>query len=215
MVPVISIVGRKNTGKTTVVEALVRELTARGYRVGTIKHDAHSFEIDHEGKDSWRHARAGAATVAIASASQVAVIKRVEQEQSPEELVERYFGDVDIVVTEGYKRAAAPKIEVRRDSSQPLCEPGEVFALVAETPAQGGVAGFRPDQTEWLADYIQEAFLNPGGGARGQHKQHRGGERNASDDVAGGGRVDAGRGGLGQTGTGGGDERSAATQAAG
>jgi len=73
----VSIVGKSGSGKTTLLEKVVAELTKRGYRVGTIKHDVHGFEIDHEGKDSWRHKMAGAKTVALSSPDRVAVIKDV------------------------------------------------------------------------------------------------------------------------------------------
>ena len=157
--PVISVVGHKNAGKTTLLEALVRALTARGYRVGTIKHDAHDFQIDHEGKDSWRHAQAGAVAVAIASAARCAVIKQVEVEPTLADLV-HHLGDVDIVLTEGYKQGPAPKIEVQRNGSEPLCRPEELLAVVGEASVRAGVAQFRPDETERLADLIQERFLD-------------------------------------------------------
>jgi molybdopterin-guanine dinucleotide biosynthesis protein B len=176
MVPIVSVVGHKNAGKTTLVERLVRELTARGYRVGTIKHDAHDFEIDHEGKDSWRHARAGAATVVIASAAKVAMVKRVREQLDLWELAGRFFEDVDIVIAEGYKRGSAPKIEVRREGSEPLCQPEELLAVVGEASARERVARFHPDETERLADLVQERFLKCEDGGRDQISQHKKGK---------------------------------------
>jgi molybdopterin-guanine dinucleotide biosynthesis protein B len=81
MPPIVSIVGKSNAGKTTLLERLVPELKARGYRIGTIKH-VHVFEIDHEGKDSWRHKQAGTHTVAISSPKKVALVKDIETEET-------------------------------------------------------------------------------------------------------------------------------------
>lgn len=123
MVPIISFVGKSGSGKTTLAEKVIAELTRRGYRVGVIKHDAHGFEIDHEGKDSWRHKKAGAVTVALSSPEKFAVIKDVDPEWLPERIIALYLGDVDVVVAEGFKRSPFPKIEVIRkaNSSRPVC----------------------------------------------------------------------------------------------
>src|SRR5689334_20561515 len=98
MLPIVCFVGASNSGKTTFLEKLIAELTRRGYRVGTVKHDAHGFEMDREGKDTWRHRQAGAATIAISSPAQVATIRRVESEMGLEEIAGRYFWDEDILI---------------------------------------------------------------------------------------------------------------------
>ncbi|MBI5642906.1 MAG: molybdopterin-guanine dinucleotide biosynthesis protein B [Deltaproteobacteria bacterium] len=123
MVPVISFVGKSGSGKTTFLEKVVKELTGRGYSVGVIKHDAHGFEIDHEGKDSYRHKHAGATVVALSSPEKLAVIKDVEKEWGPERIISAYLSDVDLVITEGFKKARFPKIEVVRKahSKKPVC----------------------------------------------------------------------------------------------
>jgi molybdopterin-guanine dinucleotide biosynthesis protein MobB len=113
-IPVVSIVGTSNSGKTTLIEKLIAELKRRGYRVATIKHNRHGFEIDHEGKDSWRHRHAGAATTIVASPSQVAVMEDVDRDYSIVELVNIYIRKADIVLTEGFKGNPLPKIEVYR-----------------------------------------------------------------------------------------------------
>lgn len=118
--PIVSVVGQLDSGKITLVEGLIRELKRRGYPVGTIKHDAHSFQIDHPGTDTWRHAQAGSDQMVISSPQRVASIRRVERELTLAELAEA-MPDVDIILTEGYRRGDAPKIEVsRRARSQPL-----------------------------------------------------------------------------------------------
>ncbi len=116
---VVAFVAKSNTGKTTLLEKVILELQQRGYRVGAIKHDAHSFDIDHPGKDSHRLAAAGAATMLITSPEKLALIKKHAGTPPLEKLVETYFDDVDIVLTEGFKRSNLPKIEVHRRERSP------------------------------------------------------------------------------------------------
>lgn len=135
MIPIISVVGRSDSGKTTLIEKLIPELNRRGYRVGTIKHDVHGFDIDHPGKDSWRHAKAGAELVLISSPTKAAMVKRVDAELTLDEIAGRYVSDVDLVLTEGFKRESKPKIEIRRGAEEPLSSPDEVLFVVAEKQA--------------------------------------------------------------------------------
>ena len=112
MIPIISVVGKSGVGKTTFLEKLIAELKRRGYRVAAIKHDVHGFEIDRPGKDSWRLAQAGSDSVVIASPQRLALIKRLDGEMAPGEIA-ALLAEVDIILTEGYKRGDAPKIESR------------------------------------------------------------------------------------------------------
>jgi molybdopterin-guanine dinucleotide biosynthesis protein B len=98
MISAVSIVGKSNSGKTTLIEKLIRELKKRGYRVATIKHNRHGFDIDHEGKDSWRHKKAGAQITVIASPIQVAVIEDTERDYEISELIENYIHDNYIAI---------------------------------------------------------------------------------------------------------------------
>ena len=100
----VAIVGKSDSGKTTLIEKLVPELVRLGLRVGTVKHDAHSFEIDHPGKDSWRHGQAGAEAYAIASPERLAFITKLDGEMPLADIARRYFAGFDLVVAEGYKR---------------------------------------------------------------------------------------------------------------
>jgi molybdopterin-guanine dinucleotide biosynthesis protein MobB len=93
VIPIVSIVGRSNSGKTTLIEKLIIELRRRGYRVGTIKHNSHGFDIDHEGKDSWRHKKAGAQVTVIASPHRIAVIEDVNRDYELSELMDHYIRD--------------------------------------------------------------------------------------------------------------------------
>lgn len=159
--PIVSVVGKSDSGKTTLLEGLIRELKRRGYRVGTIKHDAHSFEIDHPGTDTWRHAQAGSDHVVISSPQRVASIRRVEQELTLDELAEA-MTDVDIILTEGYRRGSAPKIEVSRKarSRTLLCSADELIAVAADYPVEMDVPQFSLDDYEGLVDRIERLFLS-------------------------------------------------------
>jgi molybdopterin-guanine dinucleotide biosynthesis protein MobB len=162
MAPIVSIVGKSDAGKTTLLEKLVSELTARGYRIGTIKHDVHGFDIDHEGKDSWRHKHAGAHTVAISSPRKVAVIKDVETEETIDGLAANYFQEVDIILTEGYKRESKPKIEVFRSQvhDKPLCTNDDhLVALVSDIPLDLGVPRFELNDIKGLGEFLEQKFL--------------------------------------------------------
>ncbi|MGC8605107.1 MAG: molybdopterin-guanine dinucleotide biosynthesis protein B [Desulfomonilaceae bacterium] len=163
MIPVISIVGKSDSGKTTLLEKLIRELTDRGYRVGSIKHDAHSFEIDHEGKDSWRHKKAGAVLTLISSASKIAMVLDSDHDHSLNELRDKFIRDVDLVLAEGYKRENVPKIEVFRRvlRKEMLCyEDDSLIAVAGDPPlVKKGTPVFDLNCPTDLADFIEQKFL--------------------------------------------------------
>ena len=123
---ILSIIGRKNAGKTTLTVALARELVRRGERVMTIKHGHHPADVDREGADSWRHFHEGRAERVLLAAPDLRVLfERSPDEYDPAALARRYLGDADLVLAEGYKRAPIPKIEVYRPSlgAPPLYDP--------------------------------------------------------------------------------------------
>jgi molybdopterin-guanine dinucleotide biosynthesis protein B len=156
--PIIQIIGYKNSGKTTLVCRLVAELHARGYRVGTAKHDAHDFDIDHEGRDTWQHYKAGAETVAIASPQRSALIRR--SPASLEELA-ALMPEVDVVLAEGFKDAPYPKIVLlRSEADRELAEraPG-VFAV-------GWTHGEPAPLLQATLDKLAELGVTPRGGRR-------------------------------------------------
>ena len=125
-VKVVSFVAKSGTGKTTLLEKVIGCLKEQGYRIGVVKHDAHSFDIDHPGKDSHRLTSAGADTTLICSPEKLALIKKFPVSPPIEELLETYFADVDIVLTEGFKKSSMPKIELhRRERSATLLCRGE------------------------------------------------------------------------------------------
>ena len=160
---VLSIVGRSKVGKTTFLEKLISEVQRRGYRVGTIKHDVHdTFEIDREGKDTWRHRAAGARTVAISSPSRVALTKQVEKELDLDSIISLYFQDEDLVLTEGYKSANKAKIEICRKErdAEPLCSQADgLVAVVSDFPVAADVPCFGLEDVAAVADFLEERFL--------------------------------------------------------
>jgi molybdopterin-guanine dinucleotide biosynthesis protein B len=160
MVPVISFVAKSGTGKTTYLEKLIAEMKRRGYRVGCIKHDVHGFDIDKPGKDTWRHAKAGADVVCISSPEKMAVIKKVDQELKLAGVL-KYINDVDIIFTEGYKSEGCSKVEIFRSAAcdHPLCAATELLAMAADIRVYEGVPHFPLDDAAPLADFIEQRFL--------------------------------------------------------
>jgi molybdopterin-guanine dinucleotide biosynthesis protein MobB len=164
-IPVVSVVGKSDSGKTTVMEGLIRALSARGYRVATVKHHVHEVDIDVPGKDSWRHAHAGAVTTMISAPMQFAVVRVTDRDRTLEELVDA-AGDVDILLTEGFQRAGDTKIEVSRRarSTELINDPATLFALVTDNPdyADLGVPALGLDDSVGLADLVERTFLSGG-----------------------------------------------------
>jgi len=160
MPPIISVVGKSGSGKTTLIEKLIPEMKKRGYRIAIIKHAFHQFDIDKEGKDSWRHRAAGADTVIVASHGRIAMVKNHNSENI--DSMEAYFSDMDIVITEGYKRENKPKIEVFRSAAhkEPLClGNNDLIALVTDTDVDLNVPRFGLEDIQKLADFIEKKYL--------------------------------------------------------
>lgn len=159
---VFGITGWKNAGKTTLVVALIDILSARGLRVATVKHAHHNFDIDREGKDSWRHRKAGAAEVIVASANRWAMIHeyRGEEEAGLEALLAR-LSPCDLVLVEGYKRDRHDKIQVYRGQEHETLLAPEDASIVAvasdaENLATGGVPVLPLADPERIANFILE-----------------------------------------------------------
>jgi molybdopterin-guanine dinucleotide biosynthesis adapter protein len=161
-IPIVSIVGKANAGKTTLLEKLIPALVKRGYRVATIKHNLHGFNIDHEGKDSWRHKKAGANTTIVFSPQQLALIQDVDHDYTFDEIRTKYIKNADIILTEGYKGNPFPKIEVYRAElkTEPLCKKDDnLLAFAADTKLNIGVPCFDINDSKSIVDLIENKFL--------------------------------------------------------
>lgn len=162
----ISFVAKSGTGKTTLLEKLIVELKSRGYRVGVIKHDAHRFEIDHPGKDSYRLTAAGADTMLISSPEKLAVVKRHAESPPIEELIATYFSDMDLILTEGFKKSGLPKIEVhRKERSATLLCRGEqhdpsLLAVASDEPLNLDVPVLNLNDPLQIADFVEKTIIH-------------------------------------------------------
>ncbi len=160
MTPVIGIAGWKNSGKTTLAVKLIAELTRRGYRVASVKHAHHEADIDHENTDTYRHRTAGAAEVALVTGVRWAIIHELRDEAEPSlaDILAK-LAPADIVVVEGFKRAAIPKIEVRRQAAaerRPMAPDDPQIVAVASDSADepGAVPQFDLDDVTAIADFV-------------------------------------------------------------
>jgi molybdopterin-guanine dinucleotide biosynthesis protein B len=160
MPPTICIVGRSQSGKTTLIEKLIPALKHRGYRIGTIKHSHHIFDFDKTGKDSWRHKDAGAETVMIASPGKIAMVKN--DHQGTLNSLQNYFNDMDLIITEGYKKERKPKIEVVRSARHTdvlLKDDPYLIAVVTDVGLKMEVPVFGMEDIDQLADFIVKKYL--------------------------------------------------------
>ncbi|UJW74031.1 molybdopterin-guanine dinucleotide biosynthesis protein B [Rhizobium sp. SL42] len=159
---IFGISGWKNSGKTGLAVRLVEEFTRRGYRISTIKHAHHDFDIDKVGADSYRHRQAGATEVVIVSGTRFAIMHELRGAAEPsfEEILAR-IGPCDLVLIEGYKREAVPKIEARRleaNNREPLSPTDPyIVAIAADHPVDDTTLPiFDLDDTITIADFVAE-----------------------------------------------------------
>lgn len=155
---IYGVVGWKNAGKTGLMERLVAEITGRGISVSTVKHAHHSFDVDHAGKDSHRHRVAGATEVLLSSRNRVALMHELRDAEEPtlEALLAR-LSPVDLVLIEGYKRDAHPKVEAHRnETGNPLIAPGDdtIRAVASDVPLDLDRLVFDLNDTVAIADFI-------------------------------------------------------------
>jgi molybdopterin-guanine dinucleotide biosynthesis protein B len=165
-IPILSIIGKSGSGKTTLLEKIIPELKQRGYRVATIKHHSHpGFEIDIPGKDTWRHAHAGSDQVIIAGPDRIASIRQLERELTLDEIVESIIApgipQVDIILTEGFKRTGKPALEVVRleNGLELISGIEQLVAVATDTPVEVVVPQFDLDDAVQIADFIENRFL--------------------------------------------------------
>ena len=158
MPPILSIVGKKKSGKTTLIEKILTHLSERGLRCATVKHDVHRFMIDHEGKDTYRHQQAGAAAVLISSPEKFALIKKTEGQLTLDELVATYLSEYDLVITEGWSSADKPKIEVVRTERGAICQSEQLLATSGPLDPQMNIPYFNWNDIPTLCEFIIKNF---------------------------------------------------------
>jgi molybdopterin-guanine dinucleotide biosynthesis adapter protein len=164
-IPLLTVIGKSKSGKTTLLERLIRELSQRGYRLASVKHHSHpGFEIDTPGKDSWRFAQAGSRQVVVAAPDRFATYRTLDRELNLDEIAAEIRG-VDLILVEGYKRANKPSIEVVRaaNSHELIGSPEQRIALVSDLDLEAGVPRFDLDDVQGIARFIEERFLHRGG----------------------------------------------------
>jgi len=157
---IFGVTGWKNSGKTGLMERLITEFTARGLTVSSIKHAHHSFDIDHPGRDSYRHRDAGARQVLLASRNRWALMHELRDEDEPSlgDLLKQ-LSPVDLVLIEGYKRDRHPKIEAhRKETGQPLIAPEDetIVAVASDTPVAVDRLVLDLNNTAAIANFIAQ-----------------------------------------------------------
>ena len=164
MASIVSIIGISNSGKTTLIEKLIRELVSRKYRLATIKHTAEEATLDTPGKDTWRHLQAGSQATAIGSDTRIVLIKPVASETTMDEMTRLLGEDYDIILTEGFKQGNAPKIEVhRKEAGPPLKDIKKLVAIATDEPLETDTRQFSLEDIAGLADFIEEEYIKPQG----------------------------------------------------
>lgn len=159
-IPILCFVGRSNSGKTTLIERLIPELVRAGYRVATIKHAGHGFDLDTEGKDSWRHKRAGASTVVVVSKGSLACFSDVSDQVQVEEIRDRYVDkDADLIIAEGWKSEGHAKIVVVRDQlGEVPIAPDGLLAVVSNRKLDLAVPCLHSDDIPAIAELVMRQF---------------------------------------------------------
>jgi molybdopterin-guanine dinucleotide biosynthesis protein B len=161
MPPIVSIVGKSKSGKTTLIEKLIGELKSRGYQVATIKHTSQDLTFDEPGKDSWRHTQAGSQATVISSPDKLVLIKPVG-DIGLKQIAHLLGEDYDIILTEGFRLGDAPKIEVhRQQAGPPLAPVRKRIAIATDEPLETKTRQFSLEDVKGIADLLEEGFIKP------------------------------------------------------
>jgi molybdopterin-guanine dinucleotide biosynthesis adapter protein len=161
MPPVVCVVGHHNSGKTTLVEKLLAELSSRGYQVASVKH-ATEIDIDRPGTDSRRHQQAGSKAVVLATTQHIVLMQNPPTPPTIADLIRLIGEDYDLVIVEGYKGESAPKIEVQRNKTGPLLSGlKSLIAVVTDEEVETTARKFSWSDIKGLANLIEEGFIKP------------------------------------------------------
>lgn len=159
-VPILCFVGRSNSGKTTLIERVIPELVRAGYKVATVKHAGHGFDLDTEGKDSWRHKRAGASSVMVLSKGSMAMFADVSDQMHVEDVRDRFLDHTyDLIIAEGWKHEGYPKIVIVRDQigEIPVSSEG-LLAVVSDKSVDIDIPLFGMDDVVGVTALIMKQF---------------------------------------------------------
>ena len=161
MVPVIAIVGKSGSGKTVIMEKLIAEFKARGYRVGAIKHAHQTVELDAPGKDTWRYSQAGSDATVVSSPSRITIFKSLDREPTLEESALLLGEGYDLILAEGFKKSRVPKIEVCATGSaeEMVCTQAELAAVISGGELPLKIPHFGREQVKEIADFIEKELL--------------------------------------------------------
>jgi molybdopterin-guanine dinucleotide biosynthesis protein B len=159
---IISIVGKSDAGKTTLLERLIGELKRRNHKVAIVKHSHHADDLDSAHKDTWRFTRAGSELSAINSLDHLAIYRRMDHYFEPQEISSFILWDYDIILTEGFKGSSYPKIEVHRreQGKELLTEPEQLLGVVTDEPLDVKVPQFTREDIHGIADLIERALVD-------------------------------------------------------
>jgi molybdopterin-guanine dinucleotide biosynthesis protein MobB len=159
--PIVSIVGKSQSGKTVLMEQLIAEFKKRGYKVAALKHSRGGMEIDHPGKDSWKFAQAGSDAVLVSSPDRLAFIKKLDHDLNIEEIMPIVGPEFDLVLAEGFRKSKIPKIEVHRKEfgDDLLCSLEELSAIVTDGSLDTDITQFSWGDTVAVADFIEKNFV--------------------------------------------------------
>jgi len=160
---VVSVVGNSGAGKTTLIERLLREFSGRKYRVAAVKHCPHGFDLDVEGKDSWRFTEAGASGVFLTSPGRVGLIEDKGPIPRLKTIAEHYFPSFDIVFGEGFseEKEVTKIVVLRKGISDYVQSPqDDILALVSDFEIKAEKPVFNPDDVSGIADFIERLKIN-------------------------------------------------------
>jgi len=160
---ILGIVGKSDTGKTTLILRLIPELIKRGYRVGAVKNCPHGFDMDREGKDSWKFCQKGSEAVLLTSPDKLSLIRRIDKEKEKDipKLLSLFFYDLDIVLVEGFsKLREIKKIELLRKGISEKMDPSlnEVIAVVSDVEIKTDKPLFKPDEIDKIVDFMEKTI---------------------------------------------------------
>ena len=162
MLPIVSIVGKSQSGKTVLMEQLIAEFKRRGYKVAALKHSPGGMEMDRPGKDSWRFAQAGSDAMLVSSPDRLGFIRKLDHELDIEEILQFVGDEFDLVLAEGFRKSKIPKIEVHKKElgDDLLCSPDEISAIVTAGSLDTDIPQLMWGDIVAIADFIERNFVS-------------------------------------------------------